>query len=99
MFQQFYEPHAALKGFVNNIMIHEVKFDETQSPLNFSIPPLPEHCLFFYIRDQTAAVDPSTNKKETLSSSIIIGPTTNRHIITPGHNHLMMKVGFQLGGL
>jgi AraC-like DNA-binding protein len=99
MFQQFYQPHAALKGFVNNIMIHEVKFDTMQPRVSFSVPPLPEHCLFFYIRDQTAVMDPSTNNKETHSSSIIIGPNINRHIITPGQNHLMMKVGFQPGGL
>jgi AraC-like DNA-binding protein len=99
MFQQFYEPHPALKGFVNNIMIHEVVFDAAQPQPNFSIPPLPEHCLFFYVRDPSGAENTATNKKETQSSSIIVGPNTNRHIITPGRNHLMIKVGFQPGGL
>jgi AraC-like DNA-binding protein len=99
MFQQFYEPHPLLKGFVNNIMIHQITFDVTQPQLNFSIPPLPEHCLFFYVRDSSDAEDMASNKKETLSSSIIVGPHTNRHIMTPGRNHLMIKVGFQPGGL
>lgn len=27
MFQQFYQPHPALKGFVNNIMIDQIHFD------------------------------------------------------------------------
>lgn len=99
MFQQFYEPHPALKGFVNNIMIHEVNFDAAQPKLNFSVPPLPEHCLFFYVRDRSNAEDIATNKKETLSSSVIVGPHTTRHVITPGCSHLMIKVGFQPGGL
>lgn len=99
MFQRLYEPHPALRGFVNNIMIHEVIFDATQARMSFSVPPLPEHCLFFYVRDSSNAEDLSTNMKETLSSSIIVGPHTNRHIMTLGHNHLMIKVGFQPGGL
>lgn len=99
MFQRLYEPHPALRGFVNNIMIHEVNFDATQSQLSFSVPPLPEHGLFFYVRDRSDAEDMSTNIKETMSSSTVVGPHTNRHIITVGHNHLMIKVGFQPGGL
>ena len=66
MFQQFYEPHPALKGFVNNIMIHEAKFDATQTHLNFSIPPLPGHSLIFYIRDRADSENISTEIKETL---------------------------------
>jgi AraC-like DNA-binding protein len=99
MFQQFYEPHPALKGFVNNIMIHQVVFDMAQDQPKFSVPPLPEQCLFFYVRDLSGVENTTTNKKETQSSSIIVGPNTSRHIITPGHNHLMIKVGFQPGGL
>jgi AraC-like DNA-binding protein len=99
MFQQLYDPHPALKGFVNNIMIHHVNFDATQTQPTFSVPPLPEHCLFFYVRDRSDAEDLGTSKKETLSSSTIVGPNTNRHIISPGRNHLMIKVGFQPGGL
>ncbi|WP_018621727.1 helix-turn-helix domain-containing protein [Spirosoma luteum] len=99
MFQQFYEPHPALKGFVNNIMIHQVNFDESAIQPQFLVPPLPEHCLFFYLRDRSGAEDMATDKKETLSSSLIVGPHVNRHIIRPGRDHLMIKVGFQPGGL
>jgi AraC-like DNA-binding protein len=99
MFQQFYEPHPALKGFVNNIMIHEVKFEATENSHGFSIPPLPEHCLMFYVRDRADVGDIITKKKETLSSSIVIGPNVNRHHITPGRDHLVINVGFQPGGL
>lgn len=99
MFQQFYEPHPALKGFVNNIMIHHVAFDMEQPQAHFSVPPLPEHCLFFYVRDPSHAKDVASSKVETQASCIIVGPHTSRHIITPGRNHLMIKVGFQPGGL
>ncbi len=74
MFQQIYDPHPALKGFVNNIMIHEMTFAERQNSHTFSIPPLPEHCLFFYIRDRPDAEVMGIGKKETLSSSTIFGP-------------------------
>lgn len=80
-------------------MIHQIVFDAAQPPLNFSVPPLPENCLFFYVRDRSDAEDMTTNIKETLSSSIIVGPHTNRHVMTLGRNHLMIKVGFQPGGL
>src|SRR5574337_1661216 len=86
MFQQFYQPHPALKAFVNNIMIHQVQFDSTQTPISFHVPPLPEHCLFFYVRDKSDAENMSTKKKETLSSCIVLGPQVNRHSIFPGRS-------------
>ncbi|SHH91889.1 Helix-turn-helix domain-containing protein [Chryseolinea serpens] len=99
MFQQLYEPHPALKGFVNNIMIHEMKFDATETAQPFSIPPLPEHCIMFYVRDRSETACIATEKKMTLPTSIVTGPNINRHIITPGRHHLFIKVGFQPGGL
>jgi AraC-like DNA-binding protein len=99
MFQQLYYPHEALKGFVNNIMIHEVKVGPTENLRSFSIPPLPEHCMIFYVRDRANGENISSKKKETLPSLLVSGPQINRHIITPGRNHLMIKVGFQPGGL
>jgi hypothetical protein len=99
MFQQFYEPHPALKGFVNNIMINEMKFEAKENSYGFSIPPLPEHSIMFYVRDRVKVGDISTEKKETLSPSIVVGPNINRHHITPGRDHLVINVAFQPGGL
>jgi AraC-like DNA-binding protein len=99
MFQQLYEPHPALKGFVNNIMIHQVKVEATENSSIFSMPPLPEHGLIFYVRDRSEVEYISTNKKETLSCSLVTGPRVNRHYIFPGRDHLIIKVGFQPGGL
>ncbi|MEJ7830444.1 MAG: helix-turn-helix domain-containing protein [Segetibacter sp.] len=99
MFQQFYEPHPALKGFVNNIMIHEVKFDATETQHTFPFPPLPEQGLFFYVKDRMDVEYKSTLKKETLSHCIVVGPQIQGLNITLGHHHLVIKVGFQPGGL
>jgi AraC-like DNA-binding protein len=99
MFQQFYEPHPALKGFVNNIMIHEVKVEATENSHTFSIPPLPEHGLTFYVRDRVDVEHLFTKKRETQFPSMVVGPQVNRHHIIPGRDHLMIKVGFQPGGL
>ena len=99
IFQQFYQPHPALKEFVNNIMIHQVQLEASELPKGFTVPPLPEQCLFFYVRDKSDAEDISTKNKQTLSSCIVVGPHVNRHSILPGRNHLMVKVGFQPGGL
>lgn len=99
MFQQFYEPHPALKGFVNNIMLHKVKTDVSQTQLHFSIPPLPEHGIIFYVRDRADSENMSAKKKEPLPPCLVVGPNINRHIITPGADHLIINVGFQPGGL
>jgi AraC-like DNA-binding protein len=99
MFQQIYEPHPALKGFVNNIMIDQRKLDATAPQLEFSIPPLPEHSLSFYIRDPVDAQNVSTGNKEKQPFSVVVGPNINRHIISAGRDHLIIAVGFQPGGL
>ena len=99
MVLQFYEPHPALKGFVDTILIHEVKFCATEAQLNFSIPPLPGHSLIFYVRDRANSENASTAKRETLPPSLVIGPNINRHIITAGRDHLIISVWFQPGGL
>jgi AraC-like DNA-binding protein len=99
MFQQLYEPHPALKGFVNNIMIHELRVGATETRRTLLIPPLPEHCLFFYTRDRAEAEDFFTKKTEKIPPAIIVGPHSNGHKVVPGRHHLMIKVGFQPGGL
>jgi AraC-like DNA-binding protein len=65
----------------------------------FSIPPVPEHGLIFYVRDPAQSENVSTQIKETLPPSVFVGPNINRHIITAGRKHLIVSVGFQPGGL
>lgn len=99
MFLQFFEPHPALKEIVNNIMINQVDFSVCHPNPSFPFPPLPEHCLFFYPYDRMEVEYISKNKKEKLGSSVLVGPQTERLNISMGNHHLVIKVGFQPGGL
>jgi AraC-like DNA-binding protein len=99
MFLQFFEPQPALKEIVNNIMINQVDFDPLQPKPSFPFPPLPEHCLFFYPYDCMEVEHIGRNEKQKQASSIVVGPQTERLTITMGHHHLVIKVGFQPGGL
>ncbi|HTF16746.1 MAG TPA: helix-turn-helix domain-containing protein [Chryseolinea sp.] len=99
MYQEFFQPHPALKDFVNNIMIHEVRFQLSAPRYTFSFPPLPECGLFFYLRDRMDTTFLSSQKKETHPACIIATPQTKGVQITLGRHHLVVKVGFQPGGL
>ena len=99
MFLQFFEPQAALKEIVNNIMINQMDFDPLQPKRTFPFPPLPEHCLYFYPYDCMEVDHLSGNNKQKQASSIVVGPQTKRLTITMGYRHLVIKVGFQPGGL
>jgi len=99
MYLQFFEPHPALKEIVNNIMISQIDFDPLQPKPSFPFPPLPEHCLFFYPYDCMEVEHLSGKGKEKQGSSIVVGPQTERLTITMGYHHLVIKVGFQPGGL
>lgn len=99
MFFQFFEPQAALKEIVNNIMINQVDFDPSLPKCTFSFPPLPEHCLYFYPYDCMEVDHLSGSKNQKQASSIVVGPQTKRLKITMGYHHLVIKIGFQPGGL
>ena len=99
MFLQFFEPQAALKEIVNNFMINQVDFDPLQPKCTFQFPPLPEHCLYFYPYDCMEVDHLMGRNKQKQPSSIVVGPQTKRLIITMGYRHLVIKVGFQPGGL
>lgn len=99
MFHQFYEPQAALKEIINNFMINQVDFDPSQPKVTFQFPPLPEHCLYFYPYDCMEVDHLCGNNKQKQSSVIVVGPQTKRLTITMGYHHLVIKVGFQPGGL
>ena len=99
MYLQFFEPHPALKEIVNNIMINQVDFNHSQPKPSFPFPPLPEHCLFFYPYDSMEVEYQGKNQRENQGSSIVVGPQTEKLTITMGYHHLVIKVGFQPGGL
>jgi AraC-like DNA-binding protein len=98
MTHQFFTPHPALKEIVNNIMINKVVFDPSQARAGFFFPPLPEQCLFFYPYDRMDVKYQSSISKQ-LASAVVVGPQTTPVYFTMGQYHLVIKVGFQPGGL
>lgn len=97
--QLFFVPHPALHDVVNNIMIGHTVTDKSQTNLSFSFPPLPEHSILFYPYDRPTVEDVTTKKFYTLCACTITGQLTERTILSLGHNHLMIKIGFQPGAL
>jgi AraC-like DNA-binding protein len=97
--QLFFAPHPALSHVVNNIMIGHAVTDDPKINLSFSMPPLPEHSIFFFPYDKPRAQDTITKQVKTLYACTITGPQTERNILSLGRNHLMIKIGFQPGAL
>lgn len=95
----FFAPHPALQPVVNNIMVSHTITDESQTNLSFPFPPLPEHNILFYPFDRPFAEDIHANQVYQLFACTIAGQHTERSILSLGHNHLMIKIGFQPGAL
>jgi len=96
--QLFFAPHPALRHVVNNIMIGQT-VNDIQTNLSFPNPPLPEHSIFFFPYDIPIVENAFTKQIRTLFACTITGPQTERNILSLGHNHLMIKIGFQPGVL
>lgn len=95
----FFAPHPALSHVVNNIMVSHTITDDFQTNLSFPFPPLPEHCILFYPYDRPVAEDVTSKKQYPLYACTITGQLTERTQLSLGHNHLMVKIGFQPGAL
>lgn len=94
-----YQPHPALKELANNIMIHKVKLDAALALPVFPMPPIQEQAIFFYPLDLVHIEVPSSHKPIELPRSVIVARRINRLNVVMGYNHLVIKVGFQPGGL
>lgn len=100
MFVKVFQPHPALREFVNNITVVHPLFDIPNEAYPIvSIPPLPEKCLFFYPFDVPEVGYLDSPKKERLANSIIVGRQVNRIRLSLKRNSLCIKVGFQPSGL
>ena len=95
----FFKPHPALSNLVNNIMISHIQTDTAQKQITFPFPPLPEHSIFFYPFDKPTIENLTTKQTRTQPRCIVVGPQTDRLNLTFGYNHLVIKIGFQPGGL
>jgi AraC-like DNA-binding protein len=80
-------------------MISHIKTDSAQKKIAFPFPPLPEHCIFFYPFDKPTNEIVKTKEVRSHPGCLIVGPNTDRLKLTFGYNHLVIKIGFQPGGL
>ena len=94
-----YQPHPALKGFVNNIVIQKVTLNPSQPRPVFIMPPIQEQGIFFYPSDLVQLELPYSHKLIELPRSVVVARRVNRLNVVMGYNHLVVKVGFQPGGL
>ena len=99
MFFKIYQPHFALREFVNNIMIQQAELDPSTPRHIFPMPPLQEQVLIFYPYDPVAVEYLSDNKKIQTPQNIIVARRIKRVNLHISHHHLIVQVGFQPGGL
>jgi AraC-like DNA-binding protein len=99
MICRFYPAHPLLQSFVSNIMIYTHQLDRREPlPVNL-FPAIPEHSLYFYPRDPLTVHHPESGNSFTAPPSIFIGPQVERVNLSLGHDHLVVRVGFRVGGL
>lgn len=94
-----YHPHPALKGFVNNIVIQKVTLNPFQPLPVFPMPPIQEQAIFFYPLDLVHLELPYPRELIELLRSVVVARRVNRLNVVMGYNHLVIKVGFQPGGI
>lgn len=94
-----YKPHPALKEFVNNITIQKVELDTSQPLPVFLMPPIQEQCLFFYPQDPVQVEYVPSHTIVQLHQNILLARRIKLINIIMGYHHMVVKVGFQPGGL
>lgn len=95
----FIQPKPALKELVNHYMVFHTNFPKDQPAPCILLPPLPEQCLLFYPLDPVDANYLLANKQMRLYTCCLVGPQTNTIQLQLGHQHVVIKVSFQPGGL
>ncbi len=99
MFFKIYQPHIALREFVNNIMIQQAELDSSTPRHVFPMPPLQEQVLIFYPYDPVEVEYLPPNKKIKTVQNIIVARRIKRVNLHISRHHLIVQVGFQPGGL
>lgn len=94
-----YAPHPALKGLINNFSIQKVELDSSQALPVFPMPPIQEQAIFFYPHDPLHLQIPTSGKIIKVPASTIVARNLNRINVIMGYHHLVLKVGFEPGGL
>ena len=96
---QVYRPHPALTGLINNFVIAKVELDFSQGLPVFPMPPIQEQAIFFYPHDPVHLHVPSSHKIIELPRSTVVARNLNRINVIMGYDHMVLKVGFNPGGL
>ncbi|MEO5996610.1 MAG: AraC family transcriptional regulator [Chitinophagaceae bacterium] len=84
---------------MNNITIQKVNLDSTLPLPVFPLPPIQEQAIFFYPLDPVHLKLQSSDKMIQLPQSVVVARRINRLNVVMGYNHLVIKIGFQPGGL
>lgn len=96
---QFFKPQPALHHLVHNIMISGSRLSPTDVLRVTPFPPLSQHALYFYIKDPITTQFFGQPDFRVMPKTMIIGPQQIRVNIKLGYDNLMIRVGFQPGGL
>lgn len=80
-------------------MIYTNQYDRGEPlPVNL-FPAIPEHSLYFYPRDPLTVHQLESSTTFTAPPSILVGPQVERVNLSLGHDHVVVRVGFRVGGL
>jgi AraC-like DNA-binding protein len=99
MFYKIYQPHSALKEFINNIEVIHVLFDMPIEYISVLNPPVAEKRLFFYPFELPTVEYVGQSEKVVQPRSILVGRQISRLQLNMKPNTLCIKVGFQPSGL
>jgi AraC-like DNA-binding protein len=99
MFYKIYQPHTALKEFINNIEVIHVPSDIPITYISVLNPPVSEKRLFFYPYELPEVEYIGKSEKELQPRSILVGRQVSRVQLSMKPHTLCIKVGFQPSGL
>jgi AraC-like DNA-binding protein len=99
MFLRAYSPNPLLDGLVQAYLINHQQTNLHTPLLTCPFPAAPQQTLFFYPRDPVLRFHHNTRQINYQPNSFLVGPQVSRVDITPGHDHLVIAVFFQPGGL
>lgn len=96
---KIYQPHPALKEFVNHIVIYDMSVKEGEAPLICPFPPLPENFLYIYVFDSPEVEYTEGVHRVKMPMSVTIGQQTKRIRLFMPRKNFSIRIGFQPAGL
>ena len=100
MLLRFQSPAQPLRPFVQHYMVSHVRYDAVPAAAAVKpMPPAPQHCLFFYPRDEMRTFHYGQGREIRSARSIVVGPQVSRVDLRFSPNHLVVCVAFWPGGL